>query len=61
MADEKVIKVEHARPGYAHTQYAGTYEGPVTVEDLREKFPSPFGGRLVSLAFGKFVYCRHDD
>ena len=59
---EKQIVVERTIPGHAHTQFVGTYSGPVTKKDIEEKFSNSFfGGRWGNFGFGRFTYIRHDD
>ena len=59
---EKKIDVTEVIPGYAHTKFRGTYSGPVTRDDIKERFKNPyFGGRWGHFGGGRFEYIRHDD
>lgn len=54
--------VEHHIAGYAHVTINGTYTGPATVEDVKQKFyHSYFGGRDAWCRDGKFGCVVHTD
>jgi hypothetical protein len=58
---EKKIEVTRTKPGYGHVEYFGTYEGPVTTEDIEKRFESYFGGRSCWVKDGKWGYIVHTD
>lgn len=61
-AQEKVIHVTARKSGYGTSTITGTYSGPVTEADLRERFFDPFfGGRAIRMANGQFSLIVHTD
>ena len=61
-SQEKVIVATQRTAGHAHTRLAGTYTGPVTVQDIMDKFyHTYFGGRGAWCRDGQWGCIRHDD
>lgn len=62
MTEEIEFIVEHRSPGYAHVTISGTYTGPATVDDVKDKFYHDyFGGRDAWCRDGKFGCVVHTD
>lgn len=62
LSDDKVVRITSRSPGYAHVTLHGTYEGPVTVKDIEDRFyHSYFGGRSAWARDGKWGCVVHTD